>query len=52
MHGYKYLALSLPPGQHLIESDRDGVGGTSINLKVDSGEKHYMAFPQIPRHFS
>jgi hypothetical protein len=42
MHGYKYLALSLPPGQHLIESDRDGVGGTSINLKVDSGEKHYI----------
>jgi uncharacterized caspase-like protein len=47
MHGYKYLALSLPPGQHLIESDRDGVGGTSINLKVDSGEKHYIFIDPI-----
>lgn len=41
MHGYKYVGLSLPPGQHLIESERDGVGGTTVNLKVGKGEKHY-----------
>jgi hypothetical protein len=42
MHGYKYVALSMPPGQYLIESDRDGVGGTSLNLKVGEGERHYL----------
>ena len=42
VNGYKYVAFSFPPGQYLIESDRDGVGGTSLRLKVGAGEKHYI----------
>ncbi len=42
MNGYKYVAFSFPAGQYLIESDRDGVGGTSLQLKVAAGEKHYI----------
>ncbi|MFY7916124.1 MAG: caspase family protein [Rubrivivax sp.] len=42
MHGYKYVELSVPAGQYLIESERDGVGGTSLTLKVAEGERHYI----------
>lgn len=42
MHGYKYVELSLPAGQYQIESERDGVGGTSVNLAVGWGERHYI----------
>jgi len=42
MNGYKYVAFSFPAGQYLIESDRDGVGGTSLQLKVGAGERHYI----------
>lgn len=47
MHGYKYVALSLPPGQYLIESDRESVGGTAISLKVFQGERHYIFIDPI-----
>jgi hypothetical protein len=42
MYGYRHLELNVPAGQYLIESHRDGVGGTSLNLKAVAGQKHYI----------
>jgi len=42
IYGYKYLEFIVPTGQYLIEADRTDIGGTSVTLKVGSGEKHYV----------
>ena len=42
MHGYKYVALTLPRGTYSIRSARDGVGGTSVSLKIDQADDHYI----------
>jgi hypothetical protein len=42
IHGYKYLEFVVPTGQYLIEADRTDIGGTSVTLKVGTGEKHYV----------
>ena len=42
IYGYKYLEFVVPTGQYLIEADRTDIGGTSVTLKVGSGEKHFV----------
>jgi hypothetical protein len=42
IHGYKFLEFVVPAGKYFIEADRTDIGGTSINLRVGNGEKHFI----------
>lgn len=42
IHGYRFIEFIVPAGKYLIEADRTEIGGTSVNLNVGNGEKHFV----------
>jgi len=42
IYGYKYFKFEVEPGTYVIDANREGVGGTTIHVKLSENETSYV----------